>query len=157
MKSMLIRTILAAVAVFYVPAVGFPAETRSSKALRLATFDIDATPPIGSFMAYDPVTNKWELGLRARGVVLLGASEPIVLCAVDWIGIANESHDAFCAALAVAAGTSSNRVSVHTLHQHDAPDSDFSAERILKDASLDARQYEGSYQRQFLTNLAAAV
>lgn len=125
--------------------------------LRLATFDIDATPPIGSFMAYDPVTNKWELGLRARGVVLLGASEPIVLCAVDWIGIANESHDAFRAALARAAGTSPGRVSVHSLHQHDAPDSDFSAEKILKDAGLDARQYEGSFQRQVITNLEAAI
>src|SRR6476660_3950375 len=63
--------------------------------LSLAVLDIDATPPVGSMMAYDPVTNKWDLGLRARGVVLLGSGEPIVLCAVDWIGIANESHDAF--------------------------------------------------------------
>ena len=68
--------------------------------LRLATFDIDATPPVGSHMAYDPVTNKWDLGLRARGIVLLGAGEPIVLCAVDWIGIANEGHDVFRDALA---------------------------------------------------------
>src|SRR5207244_5789536 len=45
----------------------------ASSQLSLAVFDIDATPPIGSMMAYDPVTNKWELGLRARGVVLLGA------------------------------------------------------------------------------------
>src|SRR5436305_5815271 len=111
--------------------------------LRLATFDIDATPPIGSHMAYDPVTNKWDLGLRARGVVLLGAGEPIVLCAVDWIGIANQSHDAFCEALAGAAGTTPHRVAVHTLHQHDAPDSDFSAERILKDAAADPVQLEG--------------
>src|SRR5438034_1014527 len=64
--------------------------------LRVATFDVDATPPVGSMLAYDPVTNHWELGLRARGIVLLGAGEPIVLCAVDWIGIANEGHDAFC-------------------------------------------------------------
>lgn len=134
-----------------------PAPGRPPSGLRLATFDIDATPPVGSFMAYDPVTNKWELGLRARGVVLLGAGEPIVLCAVDWIGIANESHDAFQSALARAAGTSPNRVSIHALHQHDAPDSDFSAERILKDAGLDARQYEGGFQRQVITNLAAAV
>src|SRR3954467_15214527 len=80
--------------------------------LRVATFDIDATPPIGSFMAYDPVTNKWDLGLRARGVVLLGSGDPIVLCAIDWIGIANESHDAFCDALARAAGTVPSRVAV---------------------------------------------
>src|SRR5512136_657047 len=93
----------------------------SSPACRVATFDIDATPPIGSWMAYDPVTNRWDLGLRARGLVLLDAGEPIVLCAIDWIGIANEGHDAFCSALARAAVTSPRRVAVHTLHQHDAP------------------------------------
>jgi len=125
--------------------------------LRLATFDLDVTPPIGTFMAYDPVTNTWDLGLRARGVVLIGSGDPIVLCAMDWIGLANESHDAFQTALARAAGTSPDRVAVHTLHQHDAPDSDFSAERILEEAGLDARQYEGRFQRQVLTHLAAAV
>ena len=125
--------------------------------VRVAPFDIDATPPVGSHMAYDPVTNKWDLGLRARGIVLLGAGDPIVLCALDWIGIANEGHDAFRGALARAAVTSTNRVSVHSLHQHDAPDCDFSAERILKDAGMDARQYESGYQRQILSNLETAV
>jgi len=125
--------------------------------LRLATFDIDATPPVGSHMAYDPVTNTWDQGLRARGAVLLGAGDPIVLCAVDWIGIANQGHDAFSSALARAAGTSAGRVAVHTLHQHDAPDCDFSAERILKDAGMGARQYEGGFQRQLLANLEKAV
>src|SRR5881409_2890370 len=132
--------------------------THSSPAgLRVATFDVDATPPIGSMMAYDPVTNRWDLGLRARGIVLLGAGEPIVLCAVDWIGIANEGHDAFRSALARAAGTSAQRVAVHSLHQHDAPDCDFSAERILKEAGLDARQFDGRFQRQVISNLASAV
>jgi hypothetical protein len=125
--------------------------------LRLARFDVDVTPPIGSHMAYTPVTNTWNLGLRGRGVVLLGTGEPIVLCAVDWIGIANESHDAFCNALAAAAGTTPSRVAVHTLHQHDAPDCDFSAERILKEAGMNTRQYEGTFQRQAISNLAAAV
>jgi hypothetical protein len=121
--------------------------------LRLATFDMDVTPPVGSHLAYDPVTNKWDLGLRARGIVLLGAGEPIVLCAVDWIGIANEGHDAFREALARAAGTRPDRVALHALHQHDAPDCDFSAERILKEAGMDARQFEGEFQREVLTNL----
>src|SRR5207249_1395822 len=129
----------------------------NSTTLRIATFDIDATPPIGSMMAYDLVTNHWDLGLRARGLVLVGAGEPIVLCAVDWIGIANEGHDAFRSALARAAGTSPSRVAVHTLHQHDAPDCDFSAERILKDAGMDARQYAGDFQRQVIANLETAV
>ncbi len=142
-------------ALFAAPA---SAPTSSSTApLRVATFDVDATPPVGSMMAYDPVTNHWELGLRARGIVLLGAGEPIVLCAVDWIGIANQGHDAFCDALARAAGTSPRRVAVHTLHQHDAPDCDFSAERILNDAGVPPRQFEGRFQRQVIADLERAV
>ena len=134
-----------------------PAPDLARGSLRVATFDIDATPPVGSDLAYDPVTNKWDLGLRARGIVLLGAGEPIVLCAVDWIGIANEGHDAFREALARAAVTSPDRVTVHTLHQHDAPDCDFSAERILKDAGMNPRQFEGTFQRQVIADLETAV
>jgi hypothetical protein len=125
--------------------------------LRVATFDVDATPPVGSLLAYDPVTNRWELGLRARGIVLQGAGDPIVLCAVDWIGIANEGHDAFRHALARAAATSPQRVAVHSVHQHDAPDCDFSAEHILKDAGVDPRQHEGQFQRQVIADLERAV
>lgn len=125
--------------------------------LRLARFDIDATPPIGSMMAYDPVTNHWNLGLRARGVVLLGSGDPIVLCAVDWIGIANESHDVFRDALAEAAGTQRNRVAVHALHQHDAPECDFSAEAIARAAGTGPKQYESTFQRQLLGRLQEAI
>ena len=131
--------------------------TGTNSTLQVATFDIDVTPPIGSWMAYDPVTNIWEMSLRARGVVLLGAGEPIVLCALDWIGIANESQDAFHNALATAVKTSPQRVAVHTLHQHDAPDCDFGAEKILKDAGQNARQYDGRFHRQAISNLAVAV
>ena len=126
-------------------------------ALRVSTFDIDVTPPIGTMMAYDRATNTWDLGLRARGIVLQGAGEPIVLCAVDWIGIANESHDVFRRELADAAGTTPERVTVHTLHQHDAPTCDFAAEKILKDAGVQPMEFDGAFQRQALSNLAAAV
>lgn len=125
--------------------------------LRLARFDIDATPPIGSLMAYDPVTNKWDMSLRARGVVLLGAGDPIVLCALDWIGIANEAYDAFRGGLAAAAGTVPARVAVHTLHQHDAPECDFSAEQLLNQAGVEPRQFESRFQRQVLAELEQAV
>jgi hypothetical protein len=128
-----------------------------SSTLRLAAFDIDATPPIGSMMAYDPVVNRWDLGLRARGLVLLGAGKPIVLCAVDWLGIGNEGHDAFRQTLAQAAGTSQERVAVHTLHQHDAPVCDFSAESILQEAGLDPGQFNGDFQRELLAHLETAV
>jgi hypothetical protein len=134
-----------------------PPQTQPANGLRLATFDIDASPPIGSRLAYDPVTNVWDLGLRARGVVLLGAGSPIVLCAIDWIGIANESHDAFRQTLANAAKTIPARVAVHTVHQHDAPECDFGAERIMKEAGLDPLNYEGSFARELLRRLETAV
>lgn len=47
-------------------------------ALRVCTFDLDVTPPVGSMMAYDPVKGTWDMGLRARGVVLLGAMERLL-------------------------------------------------------------------------------
>jgi hypothetical protein len=88
-------------------------------AVKVATFDVDATPPLGSAMAYDPVKRLDELTLRCRGVVILGAGKPIVLCAVDWIGIANEGHDRFRETLAHAAGTTRDRVAGQA---HELPD-----------------------------------
>lgn len=144
------------------PADRAPAATASGAVsvpgeLRLAVFDVDVTPPVGGRMAYDPVTNTWDLGLRARGIVLLGAGQPLVLCAIDWIGIGNEGHDAFRARLAAAAGTVPSRVAVHTLHQHDAPDCDFGAEALLKEAGVEPLSYEGTFAREVLDRLDVAV
>ena len=125
--------------------------------LRLLTFDVDATPPVGSELTYQRMEASWDLSLRARGIVLLGAGDPVVLCAVDWIGIANESQDAFKAALAEAAGTTPDRVEVHTVHQHDAPICDFTSERILKEKGMDPGPFEGSFQRKVIEDLKAAV
>ncbi len=126
--------------------------------VQVAVFDADVTPPLGSTMAYDPVKRVDELTLRARGIVLLGADKPIVLCAVDWIGIANEGHDAFCTALAEAAGTTADHVTVHTLHQHDAPGCDFTAEAIIREMGLtDFGRYEGTFHREAIQRTAAAV
>ena len=134
-----------------------PSKTSSTSDLKLATFDVDATPPVGSLMAYDPVINTWDMGLRARGIVLLGAGKPIVLCAVDWIEINNESQDVFRKSLADAAGTVPERVVVHTIHQHDSPMCDFSAEKILKKTGLNSMCYESTFQREVLRRLETAV
>ncbi|MEN8204172.1 MAG: hypothetical protein ABFS28_16355 [Bacteroidota bacterium] len=125
--------------------------------LQISSFDIDATPPVGSLLAYDTMVNRWDLGLRARGLVIQGAGEPIVLCAIDWIGIANESQDVFKETLANAAHTVPERVVVHTLHQHDAPICDFSAEKMLISAGHNPGAFEGSYARKLLVKLNKAV
>ena len=128
--------------------------TTAAEPLRLVTFDVDATPPLGNIMAYDPVLRPGELTLRCRGIALLGADAPVVLCAVDWIGIGNEAHDAFRDALAAAAGTTRSRVAVHTLHQHDAPAFDLGAEAILKAADLPLGRWDSTFARATLQRAA---
>lgn len=125
--------------------------------LQVAVFDCDATPAVGSALAYDPMKEAGVLTLRSRGVVIVGSGPPIVLCAVDWIGIANEGHDAFRDALATAAGTVRERVAVHALHQHDAPICDFSSETILAQRPLAPPVFAKSVTQPSIERTAAAV
>ena len=130
-------------------------EAADTATVKLGVFDVDATPPLGAAMAYDPVKRIDELTLRCRGIVLLSADKPIVLCAVDWIGIANEGHDAFRDALAAAAGTTRERVAVHALHQHDAPGCDFTAERIIREMGLtNYGRFAGDFHRLVIARAA---
>src|SRR5262245_15501539 len=127
--------------------------------LRVATFQIDATPPIGSPLCNGAVKPVKEIvtPLTARGIVLLGSGQPIVLSAFDWVGIANESHDAFREALAKAVGTTLDRVTVHTLHQHDAPGSDFATERLLAEHGLGGQYSNAEFDRQVMERLAESA
>ena len=137
----------------FIPLIAIAAEP-----IKVASFDVDATPPLGSEMAYDPVKRLDELTLRCRGIVILGAEQPIVLCAVDWIGIANEGHDAFRATLANAAGTVPGRVALHALHQHDAPGCDFTAERIIRELGVEGySRFDGNFHRQVIQRASDAI
>ena len=137
--------------------MAYPAKGNESGTLNIAVFDVDATPPVGSYLTYDQMVGTWDLGLRAKGLVLTGAGAPIVLCAIDWIGIANESQDIFKQTLADAVHTDPQRVVVHTLHQHDAPVCDFSAEKMLNEMGLAPMSYEGGFARSFLVRLRKAA
>jgi len=153
MASFLAVGVAAALAAF----AGAQETEEKEPGLRVATFDMDVTPPVGAPMAYDPVETKWDLGLRGRGIVLMGAGDPIVLCAMDWIGIANGAYDAFQQALAEAANTTPERVAVHSVHQHDAPRSDFTTERVLEEAGLEPNIFGGDFQRDVIERLAQRV
>ncbi len=144
------------VPLYLLQGAAFTAETAAE--IKIAKFDVDATPPVGTMMAYDRVIRIEELGLRCRGIVIMGSDAPIALCAVDWIGIGNASHDAFRDRIAKAAGTTRDRVAVHTLHQHDAPRSDFSAERLLHQVGVtDVGLHEGAFTREVLDRLDQAI
>lgn len=130
------------------------------KPLRIATFKVDVTPPLGSPLCCAAGVKPAEKivdPLSARGFILLGPPKPIVLAALDWEGIANEGWDEWRKAIASAAGTDMDHVSVHTLHQHDAPGYDPSAERILQSRGLSAKIYHPAFMREAIERVAAAV
>ena len=101
--------------------------------LLLAPFRFDVTPPMGHSLCggwIKPV-EAVDDPLEAIGFVLLGAGAPIVVCAVDWTGLLNSAHIEWRQALAEAAGTTIDRVTVHCVHQHNAPFACTSAEKII--------------------------
>jgi hypothetical protein len=125
--------------------------------LRAAVFDCDVTPAPGSLLVYDPMIRAGELGLRCRGVVLIGQEAPIVLCAVDWIGIANEGFTEFREAIAQAAGTEPQRVALHSLHQHDSPICDYTTERILRETGADPGPFRAEITRPLIQRVADTI
>jgi hypothetical protein len=133
-----------------------PGGSIGAEPLKVGVFAVDATPPLGSPLAYDP-TKGVDRPLSCRGVVLLGAERPVELCAVDWIGIANQGQVEFRRALAAAAGTDPERVAVHTLHQHDAPFCDFSTDAMLAKHGIEHTISDAPFARGVIARAADAV
>jgi len=128
----------------------------NSDTLQIGIFRINVTPPIGSPVAY-AMTRSIDDSLFAKGIVILSNEQPIVLCAVDWIGISNEGQDAWRESLAEAAGTTVDRVSVHALHQHDAVDCDFTTANILNEYGLGGWRYDTVFLRKTINSVSKAV
>ena len=127
--------------------------------LKIATFETDVTPPIGTPLCDALVVPAKEIvdPLSARGVILFTSEKPIVLVAVDWVGIGNSGHHAFREAIAKAAGTTKERVCVHCLHQHDAPGSDFEADELLANYKLGGKLFDPVFARKAIERVAKAV
>jgi hypothetical protein len=128
-------------------------------ALHLATFACDVTPPSGH-----PLCGGWiepvravDDPLEARGVVLLGMGQPVVLCAVDWCELRNDSHERWRAALAEAAHTVPDHVAVNCIHQHDAPMADLGAQRLLDKVPGAPANLDPAFHELAATRTAAAL
>jgi hypothetical protein len=130
-----------------------PAALSAGGQLRIVAFEVDASPPVGSPLAYDP-TKEISSPLSCRCFVLTGANEPIVVCAIDWLGVANQAQTEFRQKLARAAGTTIDRVTVHSLHQHDAPRCDFSADDLLRRYAPEVRAYDSDFAREVMDRAA---
>lgn len=127
--------------------------------VHVAPFRFDVTPPIGHSLCggwIKPVVDV-EDPLEAIGFVLLGAGSPIVVCVVDWTGILNEAHVAWRTALAEAAGTTPERVTVHCLHNHNAPFVCFDAERLAATQPDLPRVFDRDFHRRCLEAARGAV
>lgn len=127
--------------------------------LEMAAFEADVTPPIGAPLCNGGVAPAKEIiaPLTAWGVVLLGSGQPIVLCVFDWVGIGNAAHDDYCERLAKAVGTTAERVTVHTVHQHDAPAADYSTEDLIKTIGLSGFMFDPKFARKAIQDVVAAV
>lgn len=125
----------------------------------MATFSGDVTIPIGHPCMGGGVEPASAIAdpLLAKGVVLLGADRPIVIVAVDWCEIRNDAYDRWRSALAEAAGTTSDRILLSSVHQHDAPVADLHAERLLRDAGATGSVCDPEFHERAVRQVADAV
>lgn len=128
----------------------------SDSLVRVGTFSADVSPPIGSPVAYAPARSIVD-PLSARGIVIVADGPPVVLCAVDFIGIGNACQDEWRRELAAAAGTDPERVAVHALHQHDGCRCDFSIEQILEAHGLGGTRFDNEFLRDAIARTAIAA
>lgn len=101
--------------------------------IAVGIFSCDITPPLGH-----PLCGGWikpleavEDPLLAKGIVLEQGGTRYVLCVVDWCLLQTEAFERFRGKIATAAGVPASQVSVHTVHQHNAPIADARAQRLL--------------------------
>lgn len=128
----------------------------SAAALKVAPFSVDITPAVGAQLAYEKC-RRIDDPLYARGLAILSDQKPIVVCAIDHIGISNGGQDAWKKALAAAAGTTPDRVAVHALHQHDAPRCDLTVEAMLAEVGLGGKTIDTNYVDRIIGEAADAL
>jgi len=126
---------------------------------RVAAFEADITIPIGHACMGGGVADAKSIAdpLFAKGFVLSGHASPIVLVALDWCQCNNDSYRRWQEALAEAAGTTSERVMLATVHQHDAPICDLAAQKLLDQQGLPGFNCDPQFHEESVQRTAAAL
>jgi hypothetical protein len=127
--------------------------------LRVARFSVDVTIPLGHrCMGLLPTKSKEIVDpLQTHGIVLLSDDDPIVIVAVDWCEIRNESYERWREVIAKAVGTEPVRVLLSSLHQHDAPVVDGGAENLLNRAGLVGELFDFAFHEDCVQRVATAA
>lgn len=126
---------------------------------KLATFSADVTPQIGHALCGGMVAPASKIAdpLSARGVVLLGPDQPLLIVALDWTELRNDAYARWRSELAKAAGTTPSRVILSCVHQHDAPYADLGAQRLLDAQGMKGFHVDPDFHERTVQAVAAAV
>ncbi len=145
-------------AVSFAAAMAVPRLGRAETVGGIAPFSFDITPPLGTpwYPSYKPL-EAIEHPLFAKGVILEDAGGRSVLCALDLCELRNSAYDRACAMLAEAAGTTPDRVAVHTVHQHTAPMIDPEAFMLADSIPSPPPHPDLAVMEQILQKLAESV
>jgi len=132
---------------------------KETPGFRLSSFMADVTPPVGNplYNGSPEIATAVVDRLEVHGLVLHGSDKPLVLAAVDWCEIRNESYERWRSVLAEAAHTDKQRVVLSCVHQHDAAYSDFVAQRLLKANHVKEDLCDPRFDEQALEGVASAV
>ena len=131
------------------------AEARGDGPLKVGVFAVDASPPIGSPMAYDP-TKGVVHPLSCRGVVLIGdgRADRALRGGLDRDRQRRPGRSS-ARRWPRRPARPASRVCVHTLHQHDAPHCDFSADRLLAAQRINREVFDADFARDVIARAAA--
>ncbi len=126
---------------------------------KLSTFQIDVTPPVGHPLLGNQFAPSKTLldPLEARGFVLIGPDQPLVMISIDWCEVRNDAFERWRTVLADAARTSPQRVLVHTIHQHDAPYFDLTAQVLLEASHPGGKMLDPAFHEDCVQRAGVAM
>jgi len=128
----------------------------SAAELRVATFQCDATPPIGHWLYAHPLKTI-EHPLLAKGVVLEQDGVRHVLCAIDWCVLSGGAHTLLRRWMADGAATDPANTAIQCVHVHTAPIIDTGAKRLLSEVEDPPKYYDPPFLDRVAAGLADAV
>lgn len=126
---------------------------------QLATFSAEVTPRLGHPLLGGHLEPARTIDdpLFAKGLVLLGPRKPLVLVAVDWCEIRNDAYDRWREVLAAAADTTPQRVLLTSVHQHDAPQADLLAQKLMAAAGVETMLIDPDYHERTVQRVAKSL
>jgi hypothetical protein len=154
-----VATLRLPLALFLAAAAGCAGPGGGRDGVLLAAFEADVTPPAGHALCGGLVAPAARVAdpLSARGLILRGSGETVVVAALDWTELRNDAYERWRSELARAAGTTPSRVLLSCVHQHDAPYADLGAQQFLDAQGLAGIHVDPGFHESAVQAVSAAV